>query len=146
MKKNKGGRPKTTIEALPDNWRESILNMMAQGMSDVEVRANLCLSTGTFNHRIWYALQERDKEFCETIQIGRILCQAWWERVGREGLKEQVFQTGCWYANMKNRFGWRDKAEVDHTGEVYLSERLKESEDRVKSYYEQATAGRASVN
>ena len=40
-----------------------------------------------------------------------------WERVGIEGLymggKDNPFNATVWIFNMKNRFGWRDKQEVD---------------------------------
>ncbi len=117
-KKHAGGRPPRKKEdLLPENWKEKIFEMSKQGMSDVEIRAELCTTKGKkFSLKLWYALKERDEEFGDTIQIAKVLCQAWWEKQARVRIyhnKEMVFETGSWYANMKNRFGWRDKTEHD---------------------------------
>ena len=112
------GRPRKTVEnCLPDNWKEVILARSAEGCSDVEIRAELCLLGGSFSHQTWYALEEREEEFFETIKKGKVLCQAWWEKQGRIALNDKVFQTGLWYANMKNRFMWRDNHDQNITFE-----------------------------
>lgn len=118
QKRNKPGQPRKTVEnCLPENWEDMILEMSAEGMSDVEIRAKLCMVSveegkKKFSQRVWYALQDRDERFKEILKIGKVLCQAWWEEVSRKNLvhsKFDVFETGSWYANMKNRFGWSDK-------------------------------------
>ena len=109
----KRGRPcKTTENCLPEDWENVILEMSAEGCSDIEIRANLCLLGGSFSHQTWYALIEREQEFLDTIKKGKVLCQGWWENQGRTSLNKQFFKTGLWYANMKNRFGWRDPGEM----------------------------------
>ena len=109
----KRGRPCKTVEnCMPDNWKELILEMSAEGCSDVEIRAHLCLLGGKFCHNTWDALIEREEEFMNTIKKGKVLCQSWWEKEGRTSLNKQFFKTGLWYANMKNRFGWRDPQET----------------------------------
>lgn len=117
MKKNPVGRPiKTTANSLPENWKEIIYTMSAEGCSDVEIRAALITAGGIKSasiEKLWYALQEREEEFYLTIKSAKELCQAWWEKQGRENLNSKFFQTGCWYANMKNRFGWRDNKDVN---------------------------------
>lgn len=120
------GQPKKTVEnCMPENWDKIILEKSAEGCSDVEIRAHLCMLGGKFSHETWYALIEREIAFSETIKKGKILCQAWWERVSREHLyhtKEMNFETGSWYANMKNRFGWHDKQEIKHSGEITMKQ------------------------
>lgn len=116
----KTGKPRAEIkDVLPENWKEIIIQMSMEGCSDVEIRAHLCCKKKRFSHELWYALKEREADFAETLQIGKVLCQAWWEKQGRliehmMHTKGQVFETGLWYSNMKNRFGWRDKTEIDH--------------------------------
>lgn len=116
-KKHAGGRPpKKKEDFFPKNWKEKIFEMSAKGMSDIEIRAELCTKKGTFSLDLWYALLKRDEEFSEAVQIGKVLCQAWWEKQSRIRLyhsKGSIFETGSWYANMKNRFGWKDKTEHD---------------------------------
>lgn len=118
----KPGQPKLKPESvLPDNWENIILEMSNQGCSDVEIRAHLCMLNGKFNHGTWYALKDREIEFFETVEKGKVLSQAWWERKGRENVTHSpsvTFETGLWSINMKNRFGWRDNPEVSlHLGE-----------------------------
>jgi hypothetical protein len=117
------GRPPTNLSILPDDWQDKILAMSAQGMSGVEIRAKLCTSGSPgkpnwkFNDKLWDALAERETEFSLTVKRGQALCQAWWEEMGRNNLKhskEKVFETALWFINMKNRFGWKDKQEIDH--------------------------------
>lgn len=118
--KHAGGRPKKDHKAaLPEGWVDIILAKSAEGYSGVEIRAHLCMMGGKFDHNSWYILQEKDQEFADTLKKGHVLCQAWWEKQSRINLKHDkadVFETGSWYANMKNRFGWRDKSEVEHSG------------------------------
>jgi len=111
-----GGRPRKTLEDMkfPENWKDIVFEMSSKGCSDVEIRAAIIKSCGLKSKNItgmWYALQKRDEEFYETIKIAKELCQAWWEQQGREALEKKIFQTGCWYANMKNRFAWKDQHE-----------------------------------
>lgn len=109
----KVGRPQKKIEdVLPENWKEIIFDWSCQGWSETEIRAGLSSPKGKFHEGLWYALQEREEEFSQAIKIAKTLRQAWWERQGRENLKADKFQTGLWYACMKNMFGYRDKIEV----------------------------------
>ena len=110
------GRPKKTLEDLPENWKDIILNLKRDGGSDVECMAELNISRD-----LWYRFIKDEMEFSDTIKEGLILCEAWWLKTGRE----EMFQTSggnithknlnptLWYMNMKNRFGWKDKHEVD---------------------------------
>lgn len=119
--KHPGGRPPKTIkDSLPENWKELILNMCAQGFSEVEIRAALSMNGKKFSHTLWYSLQAREAEFQETISIGKILCEAWWTMQARKGLRSKTFQSFLWFTNMKNRFGhsWKDKVGVEHSGHV----------------------------
>lgn len=112
----KVGRPKKTLDDLPKDWEKRILDLKSEGGSDVECRAALDISKD-----LWYRFIDDIPKFSETIKKGDELCETWWLKVGREG----VFQTSggggvhtnlnptLWYMNMKNRFGWRDKQEVE---------------------------------
>lgn len=143
------GRPKETIQSaiekgkLPENWKEIVFTLSSKGASETEIRAEL-IKSGGINavtiEGIWRALQEREEEFLRAIKICRVLCQAWWEAHARENLehsKERVYEAAVWFMNMKNRFGWRDKTEIDHgltdeTWEKYASMPVHEIQTRLK--------------
>ncbi len=104
------GRPQKTLEDLLPNWKETILDLASRGMSDVEIRNDLSIG-----HNMWYKLQDRNKEFGETIKKAKDICEAWWLTQGRTSLRDKEFSYVGWYMNMKNRFGWKDRNETDIT-------------------------------
>lgn len=115
MRTNKGGRPQTTLDDLPENWKEQILHLCSEGKSEVQIRAHFAKINGTFSIGLWYALKEREKEFLETLKIGKDLCQAWWEDIAQNNIvheKGLIFETGSWSMNMKNRFKWTDRVDA----------------------------------
>lgn len=111
-------RPKKTLEILPKQWQEDILNLYEAGASDVEIRAYLTKNCKTFSTDLWNRFIDEEEEFSKTIKKGREFSNAWWEKQGRENLKDKTFSPVLWYMNMKNRFGWRD----DKNKETDLSE------------------------
>lgn len=104
------GRPAITTKDLPKDWDLTILSEMTNGASLVEIAALLEISRETL-----YQLCKRDQEFADTIKRGEQLSEAWWTREGRINLENKFFSATLWYMNMKNRFGWKDKSEIDHT-------------------------------
>jgi len=110
-KKARGvGRPKKTLDGLPKNWKEEVLKLAKNGGSDVEIRVAL----GCISQDLWERFIAEEEEFSLTIKKAHLLCQCWWESQGRKGIRSKVFQTGLWTMNMKNRFGWTDKTDVQH--------------------------------
>lgn len=111
MEKNKGGRPKITLDKLPKGWKENMLALAAEGGSELECRVS-CLDN--ISHETWERLIKEEPEFSETVKRCRALCEQWWLRLGREGSAgKQDIQPTTWIFNMKNRFGWTDR--TDHT-------------------------------
>ncbi|MCK4500267.1 hypothetical protein KAU11_07205 [Candidatus Babeliales bacterium] len=120
----KVGRPQKTLNDLPSNWEEIIIDLKTKGGSDTECKAELNISND-----LWEALIAREPKFSETIKRGALLCEAWWVKAGREG----IYQTSggktehsnlnpvLWYMNMKNRFGWRDKHDIAHSGDMSIT-------------------------
>ena len=103
------GRPKKTIDILPDNWETEIIDLYEVGASDVEIKAYLAKSCGSFSNDLWDRFLAEIEIFSQTIKKGKLLSNAWWEKQGRENLKDKSFSPVLWYMNMKNRFGWRDE-------------------------------------
>lgn len=105
-----GGTPKKMLTDLPENWKEIILENMSVGASQIEVMAKLGIS-----RTVWDRFLDEEPEFIAIVEQGTGLCEAWWMTEARNNLYNHKFQTVLWYMNMKNRFGWKDKAEVDYT-------------------------------
>lgn len=89
---------------------------MEVGASKVEVCAKIGICYETFQN--W---QKEHPEFSKSVKIGDRLSEAWWLEQGRTNLKERDFNYTGWYMNMKNRHGWKDKQDVNHTGNVTLT-------------------------
>lgn len=91
-----------------------VLALMAKGASIVEVAAELKVSKNTI-----YEWRKQHVEFAEAIEQGVELSQAWWEKVARqnvlEGKSGKRINGFVWALNMKNRFGWTDRRDVDLT-------------------------------
>jgi hypothetical protein len=104
------GRPKITTADFPKDWQEQVIKEMSEGASQEEIQGLLDISDKTL-----VRLMKDDKEFFRTIKRGRRLSKAWWLNKGRGNLENKEFSPVLWYMNMKNRFGWADKKEIDHT-------------------------------
>ena len=108
-----GGRPRKTLDDLPNNWKEKLLELGSRGASDVKMRVQL----GGICHRTWEQLIDEYPEFCETVKEARARCQEWWEDIAQNNMlteKGESFNATTWIFNMKNRFNWRDKSEQSH--------------------------------
>lgn len=107
------GRPKKTLDDLPKGWQDTIISEMSKGASKVELMAKFMVSKEK-----WYDFEKEEPEFSNTIKKGVMLSESWWEKKGRENLmihpKKTQLNATLWYMNMKNRFGWADKKEVEH--------------------------------
>jgi hypothetical protein len=86
---------------------EQLMELMRKGLSRTAVAAQFGVTRETLNE--WAKVHP---EFSDALQLGETQSQAWWEQQAIDNLCNPHFQTGSWYANMKNRFGWRDRNEV----------------------------------
>ena len=111
------GRPLAEFD-LPEGWQNTILEMYKEGASDVEVKAVIYELRGSFSNDLWERWLQDEEQFSETIKVGKMLSAAWWQKSGRVNLKSGDFNYTGWYMNMKNRFGWRDKTETEHSGSI----------------------------
>lgn len=115
---NEGGHPKIGLEVLWEGWYNDILEEYRNGASDVEIRALIWEKTNKeikASYTLWDRWINEEFEFSETIKMGKLLSEAWWAKTGRKNLENKDFSYTGWYMNMKNRFGWKDRSELDHT-------------------------------
>lgn len=106
------GRPQSKLD-LPEGWYNEVLSLYSEGASDVEIKAWIYEKRKTFSNDLWDRWMEQEPEFSETIKRGKMLSEAWWSKTGRKNLNNKDFSYTGWYMNMKNRFGWKDKQEID---------------------------------
>lgn len=111
-------RPKEGLNTLPEGWYDKVLSEFNSGASEVEIKAWIYSERGSFSNDLWERWLKEEPEFSETIKMGRLLSEAWWSKEGRTNLTKKEFNYVGWYMNMKNRFGWSDKQEVQQTGDM----------------------------
>lgn len=110
------GRNKALLD-LPENWYNQVLSLYSEGASDVEVKALIYQWRGSFSNDLWDRWLKEEQEFSETIKMGKLISEAWWNKAGRKNLENRDFNYTGWYMNMKNRFGWMDKQALDVTSQ-----------------------------
>lgn len=91
---------------------QQIIDYMSDGSSLTAFAADINVVKSTV-----YEWIKNVPEFKEASDIARQKCQAWWEKQGQVGLfmgkEDGSFSQSTWIFNMKARFGYRDKVEVE---------------------------------
>ena len=100
------GRP-TDYKA---EYCQTAIDLMAEGASITEVAAEIGVWKSTV-----YEWIDKHQDFSDSIKKGVDPSEAWWERKGRKNLENKDFSYTGWYMNMKNRFKWSDRTQVDST-------------------------------
>lgn len=105
------GRKLITLDDLPPNWREIIIEKMGEGHSKEYIASIFGVSFRTI-----YNLIEREPEFAEAFEIGKARALKWWEENGLAGLweapKQKKINEKMYLLQFRNRFP-----------ELYVSER-----------------------
>lgn len=110
--KHPGGRP---TKYKPE-YCDKVVAHMKDGGSMHEFAREIEVHIDTLYE--WMKVHE---EFSEAVKKGKSFSQGWWMGIARRSLFTNNFNHVLWYMNMKNRFGWRDKQEVEHTGGITVS-------------------------
>lgn len=117
--KHPGGRP----TLYKPEYCEQVIPLLKQGMSIEEIGLELDVGYSTV-----YEWMNSYPEFSDAIKKGREFSKAWWMRKGRTELENTGFSSTLWYMNMKNRFGWADKKEVENKVSISHEDSLKDLE------------------
>lgn len=93
---------------------QTAYDVLKKGKSLAQLAAALNITRETLNQ---WRNDPSKKEFAEAINLGLVHAEAWWEELGRRGaMGKHKINPQVWALNMKNRFGWREKQETEHSG------------------------------
>lgn len=92
---------------------QHVAELYSCGGYDSEVSAYL-IEQG-FSVDSFAKLYENEPEFAKTIDIGRVLALAWYEKMARLNIGNKHFNTPLWYTVMKQRFEDYKEKPVNHT-------------------------------
>lgn len=92
-----------------------LVDHMKQGLSFEAFAGVVGVSNKTL-----YNWVNKYEEFSEAKEKGSSLCRNFWEKLGIRGAAGKLpgFNAAAWIFNMKNRFKWVDRHDVNHTGEM----------------------------
>lgn len=101
-------RPKKTLDSLPDDWRDRMLDLAQDGHFEVEIRKELAIS----NH-LFYRWKQDEPEFAEALADCKVIAEAWWSALGRDmAIGKRQGNVVAWIFCMKNAFGWADRQDI----------------------------------
>ena len=106
-------RPARPGEGKPSSFKpeycEQLIQYMSGGLSFEAFAGHLGVAVST----IWQWEQEHEK-FAEAKKVGYALGLEFWEKLGRNAAAGKVpnFNATVWIFNMKNRYQWRDRHEI----------------------------------
>lgn len=115
LKKNPKNKTKRT--GRPTKYKpeycEVVKEVMAKGYSKEAVAGHLEIAKDTL-----YQWEKAHPDFADALKEGVELSRLFWERMGIEHITHfaksgKQLNSTAWIFNMKNRFNWRDKSEVD---------------------------------
>lgn len=109
------GRPKKTLNDLPDGWEIRLREMGQEGMLDID--AIVYLGIGK---QLFYEWVETNEDFSNAVQEMRDLSHTWWSSIPRKGFKDgksKDVNSNLWHLVMRNKFKdeWNTEKKVDIT-------------------------------
>ena len=106
----------TYVTGRPTKYNPSLCKDLIEHMKE-----GLSFEAFAGKHRVskdtMYVWLNKHPEFANAKNIGTDLCRLFWEKTGRAGVLGKIpnFNATVWIFNMKNRFGWRDKHEIEQS-------------------------------
>jgi len=96
-----------------EGYCKDIIKHMEEGYSLQSFAGTINISPCTLNE--W---QKKHPDFKDAVEQGKLKGLLFWEKAGILGAKGRIpgFNVATWIFTMKNRFGWRDKKDIEHTG------------------------------
>jgi hypothetical protein len=113
--KNPVGRPKKTLNDLPEGWETKLIEMGSEGMFDIDAMVYLGIRSELF-----YKWVNENQIFSNTINEMRQLSHTWWASIPRKGFKDgksKDLNSNLWSLIMRNKFKdqWNVEKKVDIT-------------------------------
>lgn len=95
----------------------TVIEIMAQGGSQVQVAASLKISKSTLQKWI---NDPQNTELHEAVELGKTLYEAYFEGVGKDLMLGKIRdgKDSVWYKFMQHKFNWKDKTEVETKSSV----------------------------
>lgn len=97
---------------------EQLVEHMAKGLSFESFAGVLRINRDTL-----YRWAEMNEEFSDAHEVGRMASAYRWEQIGLDGVLGEIrfFNAYAWVFNMKNRFKWKDRQEIEQTTDHKIS-------------------------
>lgn len=102
-----------TPKEKPHSWKnpkykpemcEEVIGCYIDGMSDAQICRELYISRDTF-----YEWVKHREDFAAAVKVGKVWSEAWWIDKAQQAVEGTIkIDSKVWFANMKNRFSWRD--------------------------------------
>lgn len=99
--RNKGGRPRTTINDLPKNWEKIMISLADKGKGVTAWMVNLDIERSALN-----TLLEDSDQFRYIYEKCKLRCKLWHEDIGNGMMKGKAGSAAVWTFVMSNKFGY----------------------------------------
>jgi hypothetical protein len=95
-----------------DEYCKKLIAHMQEGFSFESFAGTVPVAKQTL-----YTWLQEHPEFKEAKEVGSAVSLLCWEKLGLAGAKGEIkgFNAASWIFNVKNRFGWNDKQQVEHS-------------------------------
>jgi hypothetical protein len=102
-------------------YKPSMCKRVKKLMSEGKTKASVCANLG-ISYKTLQAWRADYPAFEEAFELGQLLLQEHWEKIGYEGMlgKIEGFNQAVWNLTVKSKFGYSDKTEISGNPEAPL--------------------------